>query len=88
MAPTDRAELVEQILSSFEFAAEVKRTLERILQFSEAWTRLSARTRRCRTKKFPYGLVYQIRSDKILIIAVMHSRRHPDSWKNRTNEND
>lgn len=67
----------------YEFALEVKQTLRRIIQFPDAWSALSARTRRCRTKRFPYALVYQVRGDLILIIAVMHLRRHPDSWKSR-----
>ncbi|MFQ5652756.1 MAG: type II toxin-antitoxin system RelE/ParE family toxin [bacterium] len=57
--------------------------MERILQYPEAWAPLSKRTRRCRTKRFPYGVIYQKRSDKILIVAIMHLRRHPDSWKRR-----
>lgn len=66
-----------------DFAKEVKRALERILQFPHAWTPLSKRARRCRTQKFPYGVIYQIRSDKILIVAVMHFHRDPKSWKSR-----
>jgi hypothetical protein len=31
----------------------------------------------------PYGLVYQVRSDKILILAVMHLSRRPDYWRDR-----
>lgn len=67
----------------FEFAAEVKQTLARILQFPDAWHPLSERTRRCRTKRFPYGVVYQLRGDLVLFVAVMHLSRHPDSWKSR-----
>lgn len=38
----------------YEFAAEIKRALERILQYPNAWAPLSKRTRRCRTSRFPY----------------------------------
>jgi len=65
----------------YEFAAEVKQTLARILRFPEAWHPLSERTRRCRTRRFPYGVVYQLRGDLVLVVAVMHLGRHPDSWE-------
>jgi plasmid stabilization system protein ParE len=67
----------------YEFAAEIDQTFARILQFPDAWFPLSPRTRRCRAKRFPYGVIYQVRSDIILVVAIMHMRRHPDSWKKR-----
>ena len=39
----------------YDFAREVADTIARILRYPEAWTKLSKRTRRCRTKRFPYG---------------------------------
>lgn len=67
----------------YDFAKEVADTIARILRYPEAWTKLSKRTRRCRTKRFPYGVVYQIRGDKILVVAVSHLRRKPLYWRDR-----
>ena len=67
----------------YRFAAEMRGTLSRIVQYPQAWPLISERARRCRTKGFPYGVIYQVREDVILIVAVMHLRRHPDSWKSR-----
>ncbi|NLV30521.1 MAG: type II toxin-antitoxin system RelE/ParE family toxin [Acidobacteria bacterium] len=72
----------------FEFASEVKQTIGRIVHFPGAWTPLSIRTRRCRTRRYPYGVVYQIRDDCILVVAIMHFRRHPDAWKSRLAQQD
>ena len=67
----------------YEFAAEVKRTLERIVQYPDAWFKLSNRTHRCRTNRFPYGIIYQVRNETLLIVAVMHLSREPETWKSR-----
>jgi ParE toxin of type II toxin-antitoxin system, parDE len=63
------------------FLNEVEASLHRILQHPEAWHQLSPRTRRCRTRRFPFGLIYQIRIDEILVTSVMDLRRDPASWK-------
>lgn len=39
--------------------------------------------RRCLVNRFPYGIIYRIESDTIVIAAVMHLRRKPDYWKER-----
>ena len=61
----------------------VKRTIERIIQYPEAWFKLSKRTHRCRTNRFPYGIIYQVRAEILLIVAVMHLSREPQTWKSR-----
>lgn len=67
----------------FEFANEVRNTIKRISLYPQAWTKLSEKTRRCRCNRFPYGIVYQLREDEILIIAVMHLHRKPEYWRKR-----
>jgi len=57
--------------------------LERIVQYPDAWTLPSKRTRRCRTNRFPYGVIYQLRSDTLFVVAIMHLSRNPETWKSR-----
>ncbi len=66
-----------------EFLDEVERTVRRILLQPEAWIRVSERHCRCRTRRFPYGLIYSVEGKAVIITAVFNLRRHPDSWKDR-----
>jgi plasmid stabilization system protein ParE len=70
-----------------EFVNEVYSTIQRIIQFPTAWSKFSENTRRCLTKRFPFGIIYQLLEDKneIVIIAVMQVSRKPDYWKKRLN---
>lgn len=55
--------------------------MDRIVLNPQAWQKLSRRTRRALTNRFPYGIIYQERPEEILVVAVMHLHRHPGSWK-------
>jgi plasmid stabilization system protein ParE len=63
------------------FLDEIDATVKRILQNPSAWHPLSSRMRRCRTHRFPFGLIYQIRTGEILIVSVMDLRRDPVRWQ-------
>lgn len=67
----------------FEFSDEVKHAVERIRNYPEAWTPLSTRTRRCQVHRFPYSIIYEARSDVIIIVAIQHHRRKPENWRKR-----
>jgi hypothetical protein len=69
-----------------EIAREVELAIQRIVNLPEAWTLLAPNIRRCRINRFPYGLVYTVRPEGIVIIAVMHLRRMPGYWKDRLPE--
>ncbi len=65
------------------FLAEVLNALDRIARFPEAWHPCSKRTRRCQTRRFPYGIIYQKREKEILVVSVANLHRKPDYWKDR-----
>jgi plasmid stabilization system protein ParE len=62
-----------------KFLDEIEATIKRILAMPEAWKPLSKRTRRCLLHRFPFAVIYQIRSGEILIVSVMDLRRDPES---------
>ena len=64
-----------------DFLAEVEAVTQLIESHPLAWTPMSARTRRCRLHRFPFGLFYQVRPDEILIVSVMDLRRDPKRWE-------
>ena len=65
------------------FLYEILNALERIGRFPDAWQRLSSRARRCQTRRFPFGVVYQKREEDILVVAVAHLHRKPHYWEDR-----
>lgn len=65
------------------FLTEFLSAINRIVKQPMAWHPYSKRTRRCRLRKFPYGIIYQTRDTEILIVAVANLHRNPDRWSNR-----
>lgn len=66
-----------------EFASELKQTLLRMKHYPMAWSPLSSRVRRCRVHRFPYSVIYEVRTDVLLVAAIQHHSKAPDSWRNR-----
>lgn len=65
------------------FVVETVATIERIRRFPDAWHPLGAEVRRCRLRRFPYGLIYAFDTAEILIVATALLHRHPDYWRDR-----
>ncbi|MBW1679310.1 MAG: type II toxin-antitoxin system RelE/ParE family toxin [Deltaproteobacteria bacterium] len=66
-----------------EFAQEVYVAIIRVIQFPDAWSPMSKNTRRCLVSRFPFGIIYQVKSDYVRIIAVADLRRRPNYWRDR-----
>ena len=60
-----------------EFKAEVEAALDRIEFWPNAWSRVSPAVRLCKTIRFPYGLVYFVGDEEIVVIAVAQLHRRP-----------
>jgi len=66
-----------------DFYFEVHATIQRIINFPEAWPVIDVDVRRCLTHRFPYGVLYRIEVEALFILAVMSLQRDPNYWKHR-----
>jgi hypothetical protein len=85
-AEFDKAvEYYEQCQSGLglEFAEEVYAAIARITEYPDAWTPLSKNTRRCLINRFPYGVIYQVKTNDLRIIAIANLQRRPGYWNER-----
>jgi plasmid stabilization system protein ParE len=76
----------QQTKVGLEFLEEIYSTIHRILDFPNAFPVLSKNTRRCLTNRYPFAVIYQIKSNEIFIVAITHLARKPSYWKERTNK--
>jgi toxin ParE1/3/4 len=68
---------------ALRFIEAVEDAIRRILEAPTRWRVIEEDVRRCLTRVFPYGLLYTIEPDFVLIVAVMHCSREPGYWKQR-----
>lgn len=66
-----------------EFLEEYVRGTRKVIEAPERWPWISARARRYRLTRFPYSLVYEIRPDCIMVLAIAHASRQPGYWEHR-----
>ena len=57
--------------------------IDRILERPTTWPIISENARIYRLRRFPYGIIYDIEVDEIIIVAVADLRRRSGYWKGR-----
>ena len=67
----------------WEFLDELDRSVRIIKSFPLAWPEIDPGIRRCLLARFPYGIIYGIDEDLIVVVAVAHLRRRPRYWADR-----
>ena len=66
-----------------DFLDEFDRAIRRVKSFPLASTEIEPGIRRCLLTRFPYGLIYGIDGDLIIVVAVSHLHRQPRYWIDR-----
>ena len=65
------------------FLDELDRVIRRVKSFPLASSEIEPGIRRCLLARFPYGLIYGIDEDLIIVVAVSHLHRQPRYWIDR-----
>ena len=65
------------------FLASVQDAINSIAINPHLYPLVDLDVRRCLTKVFPFGVLFRLSDDQIVVVAVMHLSRHPDYWKGR-----
>lgn len=66
-----------------EFLDELDRAIRRSVSFPFASMEIEPGLRRCLIARFPYGLVYGIDADTLIVVAIAHLHREPRIWSDR-----
>jgi plasmid stabilization system protein ParE len=66
-----------------EFLAELGATLARVLANPRQYPVIHRATRRALLHRFPYGILYRVIEEQVLVVACMHAKRDPRRWQAR-----
>lgn len=68
---------------ALRFVDAVEDAIWKAAEAPERWKIIEEDVHRCLTRVFPYGILYTIERDFVLIVAVMHLSREPGYWRHR-----
>jgi len=67
-----------------EFARAVDAAIAAAVRNPEAFALIATTCRRVLLRRFPFSLIYLVRGDEFLVVAVFHHRRDPSKLATRT----
>jgi len=65
------------------FAATLADTLSTVLDHPLAFQEVERGVRRAPLPVFPYVVYYRPTAQAVRVLAVLHTKRHPETWKTR-----
>lgn len=65
------------------FLADLRSLLERITEAPGQFPLIERDARRALLHEFPYFVYFRLEGESVVIFAVVHQSRHPESWRTR-----
>jgi plasmid stabilization system protein ParE len=66
-----------------ELLDELDRAIRRAIAFPLSYPEIEPGIRRCRLARFPYGIIYGLDDQTLVVVAVAHLHRRPRYWIDR-----
>lgn len=66
-----------------DFLDELDRAVRRAVAFPLSSAEIGPGIRRCLLARFPYGLIYGVDGETLVVVAVAHLHREPRYWVDR-----
>ena len=65
---------------------ETLRAFDPIESYPDAWYPLTGDVRRCRLRRYPYGVIYTCVEHDVLVLVIAHLHRRSGYWRDRLRE--
>lgn len=62
------------------FTTAIEATINKIVRAPEIYAPVKGPVRRAILQRFPFSVYYKLESDRVVILAIIHASRHPDTW--------
>jgi plasmid stabilization system protein ParE len=71
------------MISGTDFLDRLNDLLSRMARHPALHSAVEGDVRRALFRQFPYAVYYQLKSDTVHILAILHTSRKPDYWQSR-----
>jgi plasmid stabilization system protein ParE len=68
---------------ALQFDAELEAVIVRISESPLQFRLVHKEARRAMLRRFPYGVFFRVLSDRVQVIACLHTSRDPHRWQGR-----
>ncbi len=65
------------------FISDVEAVFETVEKSPKISAKIFKNIRRALCKRFPYSVYFIERKSHIIVVAILHQKRHPDIWRSR-----
>jgi len=67
-----------------DFLLTLEESYAKISRNPNAYQEIYKIVRRKLVRRFPYGIFFVLKNSKVIVLTIMHTKRNPSEWKDRT----